>query len=207
MSTGVSIRPARALDVHAAAPLLYSSGPAAFDYVFAQRSTRAEDFLRRAFVDGAGEFGHRIHVVAELNGEVVGVGAGFDGSTGLDFMGAAIRQIMACYGPVSGAGVIARGLSAETVIPPPAKGVLCVAHLGVAPELRGRGVGNKIIAHLLEAAAARGFHRAALDVSAENPRAQALYERLGFAVTRERKSTLRNRWAEVPDHRHMERSL
>jgi len=36
-----------------------------------------------------------------------------------------------------------------------------------------------------------------------NPRAQALYERLGFVVTEERKSTLRNAHATVPDHRRM----
>nr|WP_255500823.1 GNAT family N-acetyltransferase [Caulobacter sp. 17J80-11] len=199
----MTIRPARADDAAAAAPLVYMSGPAAFDYVFAPGRRRAEDFLGRAFADGAGEFGWRTHVVVEKDGEVIGAGAGYDGSAPLGFMLAAARQILSHYGPVTGAGVIRRGLRVEQVIPPPTKDMLYVAHLGVRPELRGGGVGRRMVEHLLEAGAAQGYRRAVLDVSAANPRAQALYERLGFTVTEERRS----RVAAVPDHRRMERAL
>ena len=44
-----------------------------------------------------------------------------------------------------------------------------------------------------------------LDVAVSNPRAQALYERLGFAVTGERASSLANAQGAVPGHRRMER--
>ena len=52
-----------------------------------------------------------------------------------------------------------------------------------------------------------GRTRAALDVSVENPRAQALYERLDFEVTEECMSKLENSTARVPDHRRMEIAL
>jgi ribosomal protein S18 acetylase RimI-like enzyme len=197
------IRPAGQADAAVAAPLVHMSGPAAFDQVFTKGRRRAEDFLRRAFADGAGEFGWRVHVVAERAGEVVGVGAGYDGSAPLGFMLAAARQILGCYGPVSGAGVIMRGLGVERVIPPPSGDMLYLAHLGVAPELRSRGVGRRLVDHLLERGAGKGYRRAALDVSTANPRAQALYERLGFTVTREHRSALPT----VPAHRRMERAL
>jgi ribosomal protein S18 acetylase RimI-like enzyme len=54
---------------------------------------------------------------------------------------------------------------------------------------------------------ARGLRTAALDVAVGNPRAQALYERLGFVVAAERVSTLRNAQATVANHRRMELPL
>jgi ribosomal protein S18 acetylase RimI-like enzyme len=206
-SSSIHFRPARAADVADAVPLIYSSGPAAFDYVFATGRVTAQEFLCRAFVDGAGEFGWRNHCVGELDGEVVAVGAGYGGESGLAFMLAAARQILAHYGPRHAAGVIARGLQVERVIPPPARRWHYLAHLGVAPALRGKGVGQQLIVHLIAQGRAQGRQRLVLDVAVSNPRAQALYERLGFSVTAQRRSKLVRDRAAVPDHRRMERAL
>ncbi|MEI9983177.1 MAG: hypothetical protein WDN69_08175 [Aliidongia sp.] len=46
-----------------------------------------------------------------------------------------------------------------------------------------------------------------LDVAVGNPRAQTLYERLGFVVTATRASRLENRHGRVGDHRRMGRPL
>jgi ribosomal protein S18 acetylase RimI-like enzyme len=205
--SAVGFRQAAPADVAAAVPLIYSSGPAAFDYVFAVAEHTAQAFLRRAFVDGAGEFGWRNHRVGELGGEVVAVGAGYGGESGLAFMLAAARQILAHYGPRRAPGVIARGLKVERVIPPPTRRVHYLAHLGVAPALRGQGIGQQLIEHLIAEGRAQGKRRLVLDVSVGNPRAQALYERLGFTVTAQRPSQLTSEQAAVPDHRRMERSL
>ena len=69
MTEQVRFRAATADDAEAAVPLIHSSGPAAFEYVFAVPGRGdARDFLMRAFVDGAGEFGWRNHWVGELDG-------------------------------------------------------------------------------------------------------------------------------------------
>ena len=204
----IAFRPAAAVDVEAAVPLIYSSGPAAFDYVFTLDSgPTAEDFLRRAFLDGAGEFGWRNHVVGELDGRIVAAGAGWSGGMGFRFMIAGARQILGCYGPIAGAGVIGRALRVEAIVPPPSRTRFVVAHLGVRPETRGQGIGQALIEHLLDCGRTRGTEIAALDVAVTNPLAQALYERLGFIVTGERRSRLSNASATVPDHRHMERPI
>lgn len=201
-------RAATAQDVDAAVPLIHSSGPAAFDYVFALPGQGgAQAFLRRAFVDGAGEFGWRNHVVGELDGTVVALGAGYGGETALAFTLAAARQIFAHYGWRHAPGVIARGLRVERVIPPPARGMHYLAHLGVAPARRGQGIGRALIDELVRRGVQQGCHRLVLDVALSNPRAQALYARLGFAVTGERGSTLANAQGAVPGHRRMERAL
>lgn len=201
----VEFRPARAEDVDVAVPLIHSSGPAAFEYVFTVPGRiAAHAFLRQAFVDGAGEFGWRNHRVGVLDGDVVAVGAGFCGSTKWPFTLAAARQIIAGYGWRRAAGVIARGLKVESVIPPPIGDMYYLGHLGVSPALRGKGVGSALVADLLAQRTVGADGPVILDVAVTNPRAQELYRRLGFAVTGERRSFLTNAQGAVPDHRRMQ---
>jgi len=203
--TALTFRPAVAADAEAAVPLIYSSGPAAFDYVFAVPQVGdAQAFLRRAFADGAGEFGWRNHVVGELDGAVVAAGAGFGGDAKWAFTLAAARQILGHYGWRRAGGVIGRGLRVESVIPPPSGAAYYLGHLGVAPSLRGKGVGSALVAHLLARRPPALDGPVILDVAQTNPGAQRLYQRLGFAVVGERRSTLANAQGEVPGHRRMQ---
>lgn len=194
-------RPAVAADVDAAVPLIYSSGPAAFNYVFGRDDAMA--FLRRAFAASDGEFSHRTHVVVEDDGQVVAAGAAFDGRRMLAFTLAAARQILSHYGPVRAVGVIVRGLRTESVIRPPKARECYIAHLGVAPNLRGGGIGAQLVRHLLGRVDPALHDCAALDVAATNPRAEALYARLGFRSEVLRKSCLANEDGAVPDHWRM----
>ncbi len=197
----VGFRPAMPQDADVVVPLIYSSGPAAFDYVFG--AGRAEGFLRRAFESETGEFSHRTHEVALLRGHVAAIGAAFDGRASLAFTLAAAGQILGCFGVVRGAGVIVGGLRAESVIRPPQARELYLAHLGVLPELRGAGIGTRLIQTLLLRRDPALHDAVVLDVAVTNQRAEALYARLGFRVTALRRSRLRNRDGEVADHRRM----
>ena len=58
-----------------------------------------------------------------------------------------------------------------------------VEDLFVMPELRSQGMGTRILAYGERLAAERGFTRIGLAVGVDNPRARALYERLGYADT------------------------
>jgi ribosomal protein S18 acetylase RimI-like enzyme len=218
MSPAIALRPARPTDSEDAVPFIYSSGPAAFDYVFSHISHIANteaarcgsplEFLHRAFVDGRGEFGYRTHYVVLADDRIVGAGAGYSGANTLAFTLAAARQIIGQYGLRAGGGVIRRGLAVERVVPPPVgKRLFYIGHLGIAAGLRGHGIGRQLIDHLLQHGRAAGCERVALDVSCANPRAQALYEKIGFRVTAEHRSKLHNRFARVPDHRRMEMAL
>jgi ribosomal protein S18 acetylase RimI-like enzyme len=204
----VQFRRATPGDAEAAVPLIYSSGPDAFDYVFMARDGGdALGFLQHCFVDGAGEFGWRNHWVGVIGDRVVAVGAGYGGETKWPFTLAAARQIIGHYGLRRGMGVIARGLRVESVIRPPDGDMIYLAHLAVLPELRGRGVGQALIDHLIGRARAAGRRRITLVVATSNPRAEALYQRAGFRVTVERKSCLANESGRVADHRRMEHVL
>jgi ribosomal protein S18 acetylase RimI-like enzyme len=200
----IAFRAAMPADAAAAIPLIYSSGPAAFDYVFTVPGrASALDFLHRAFRDGEGEFGFRNHLVGVVDGAVVAAGAAWDGRSNLAFALAGARQILGCYGFIQGPGTMLRGLQVESIVQPPGRRCWYVAHLGVHPAARSRGIGEALVAHLLSLGIGKGHTQAALDVAVTNPRAEALYQRLGFAVTQERASRLANAQATVPAHRRM----
>ncbi len=203
----IDIRPAKPDDVELAVPLIYSSGPYSFDYVFARRDKTSCEFLSRAFADNRGEFGHQNHVSVVVDGRVVGAGCIFSSHDTLSYMIHGVRQIIGHYGPIAGAGVIRRGLQIERVVQP-AKGDLWIlAHLGIAPEMQGKGLGGRLIEHLLDSIRRQGGTRAALDVALINPRAEALYKQFGFVVTDVRKSKLSNQFGTVPNFHRMELQL
>ena len=58
-----------------------------------------------------------------------------------------------------------------------------VEDLFVMPEHRSQGIGTRILAHGERLAVERGFGQLGLAVGIDNPRARALYERLGYADT------------------------
>jgi len=57
-----------------------------------------------------------------------------------------------------------------------------IKSMRTSDEFRGQGVGGVVVAHLLDAARARGYHRVSLETGSNPPFAPArrLYERHGF---------------------------
>ena len=63
------------------------------------------------------------------------------------------------------------------------QGCAHVEDLFVMPELRSQGIGTRILRHGEHLARRRGFALIGLAVGIDNPRARALYERLGYVDT------------------------
>jgi ribosomal protein S18 acetylase RimI-like enzyme len=203
------VREARAEDVEAVVPLIYSSGPDTFDFVFSYETRLdAKAFLTAAYVTGNTEFGYRNHWVLEEGGHVVAIAAGHTGITARGFLWPTIGLAFRSNGLWKGARLLRRGLQAEGIIVPP-KGseTFYIGQVGVEKDCQGRGLGRMLLDHVHEEGRKQGARFAVLDVSMENPRAQALYTRMGYEVTGERISSLRNRAGYVPSHRRMELSL
>lgn len=204
----IRFRPAQPSDAEAAVPLMYSSGPATFDYIFVTRSRdEVAEYLRIAFRDDRGELGYANHVVAELDGEVVGLGAAFSGGDAMRFLIGGLAGLLSFYGPMRTPAIVSRVLRVEKIIAPPKGDLHYIAHLGVAPDLRSHGIGRRLVEQLLDAGRALGRKTAALDVAVHNERAYALYERMGFKPAYQRTSTLKNKHAHVPSHIRMELEL
>jgi ribosomal-protein-alanine N-acetyltransferase len=72
--------------------------------------------------------------------------------------------------------------------------------LAVAPDLRRQGLGGWLVAHALSRFAEQGVGRVTLTTQHDNVRAQPLYERFGFRLTRYR-LTIYGRWLGQPRDR------
>ena len=71
---------------------------------------------------------------------------------------------------------------------------LYVDGIAVAPDARGLGVGTRLLHETTAVARSLGKRFVRLDVIDTNPRAQALYERLGYRVTKVQSFGYKERW-------------
>jgi ribosomal-protein-alanine N-acetyltransferase len=62
-----------------------------------------------------------------------------------------------------------------------------VTTLGVHPDYRGRGIGERLFAEMLAEAIRRGVQRASLEVRESNDSARRLYEKYGFTPVARRR--------------------
>ena len=195
-------------DVNEAIPLMYSAGPEAFRYVFSvDYEEQAIDFLRYAFVKGKGEFGYNDHKVAVDKNTIVGLIGRRNSTQNLAYTLTAVKQIFGFYGIFKGLTVIFRGLRFEAIVSPPPKGRVCLHNLGVTPDSRGKGYGQKMIEHFIANERKVSTTQVCLDVAATNPRAKSLYQRLGFVVKEQKLGKLENKYGRGVDHETMEIDL
>jgi ribosomal protein S18 acetylase RimI-like enzyme len=128
----------------------------------------------RAFLALALREDHCMAAVGD-DGALLGL-AGFRTPEG-SFAGGTRDDLRAVYGPVGGfwraalLGLLSRDVEQRRFL---------LDGLCVAPEARGQGVGQALIAAICAEAARRGHEEVRLDVVDTNTRARALYERLGF---------------------------
>jgi [ribosomal protein S18]-alanine N-acetyltransferase len=66
------------------------------------------------------------------------------------------------------------------VLAPAGSGDADVLTIAVGEAHRGEGIGGSLLQHMLDTASVRGAHRVFLEVRADNPVAQHLYETRGF---------------------------
>ncbi len=203
----VDIRPSRPEDAESVVPFIYSSGPYSFDYVFERPNRCATDFLTAAFAKPGGELGYRDHVTVCARGKIVGCGTIMSPQDSVRYAWHGASQILRHYGWITGSGVLRRALAVERVIRPASGDLWIIGHLGVAPEMQGQRIGMRLIEFLMDSIRKQGGKRVGLDVALINPRAEALYERVGFKVTEFRESKLSNEFGAVPNFHRMEMAL
>ncbi len=202
MKEHVAFRKCVPEDVQDVVPLIYSSGPAAFSFVFTNKTKSATDFLEYAFRQKGGEFSYDNHYVLLLDDQIVGAGSVFDSKRAKGFATSDGFNIIKFYG-LQSLAVLRNGLRTEKVIQIPKTNEISIAHLGIKPELRGQGLGTQLIDFLMKESHAGQDEVFVLDVSEENPKAKSLYEKLGFKVTKVEESTMKNYYGHVANHFRM----
>jgi phosphinothricin acetyltransferase len=89
--------------------------------------------------------------------------------------------------------------SLNTFNPRPAYGFVADLSVYIERDWRGRGVGRRLLEHLVGVAPALGFHKLVLAAFPLNRAGMALYERLGFRTvgTYREQGWLDERWVDV----------
>ncbi len=199
----IELKPSKKEEVEVAVPLIYSSGPPTFEYVFKNKQVVAPDFLKYAFVREGGEFSYQNHYSLYQDGQMVGIGSVFNAKEASAFTIVDALNIFRFYG-LKSFPTIKFGLKVEKMIKLPKGNEIAIAHLGIAREFRGQGLGTKMMDLLKERANKTADSYWVLDVSEENLKAKALYDRLGFKTTQKHISRLKNQFSYVANHFRME---
>jgi len=203
--TDIVIRPATFADVDALVPLVYSSGPFAFDYVFSPRQPGGtKKFLQFALSGDDGAFSHRQHHVAVKDDAVVGSVMLHGGADNNRLAMGNVKTILRCHGALVSVPLMMRGLRMESMLKPPPLDCVYLGHLAVTQSQRSSGIGAKLLAYANSWAAAAGYTKIVLDVAVTNPRAEALYVREGYKHVELRMFNHRKPdMPAVPDHYRM----
>ena len=188
----LEIRPAGKTDQGPIAELMYSSGWDIYDYIHTKADrNHALDYIRSEFSSGRGLCSWKLLTVAVLDGQVVGTGTFYD-REGYKSMSSQSLLAMMTYYKFGFVPHLRRAMDTTKLVRPPKPDELYLANFGVAPELRGTGIGTRLLQHKIDEARQQGYRTVALDVATHNPKAEALYSRLGFAVTRSKSMTGRD---------------
>ncbi|WP_052685221.1 GNAT family N-acetyltransferase [Lentzea aerocolonigenes] len=177
----MTIRPARRTDT-GVAELQHGSAPDLLDEVF---GADVLAFLARDFRYGRGIYGFRQQLVVDVGGAVAASCTVYRGGRAGTLSAATALTVVRHYGAAA-ARVLRRSLAVGAAFSPPARDGLLLANLCTAESVRGQGIGTALVEHVVALARASGSGVVELDVSTANPRAQLLYERLGFEVAGER---------------------
>ncbi|WP_075996030.1 GNAT family N-acetyltransferase [Salaquimonas pukyongi] len=130
------------------------------------------------FIERVIDPGHAISAVSRDGNTLYGI-AGFKTSEGA-LVGGELSDLAAIHGWF---GALWRGLILSLLERDLEDDVLLMDGIAVSQAARGQGVGTKLLQAIFKEAESRGKKRIRLDVIDTNPRARALYERLGFVKT------------------------
>lgn len=175
----IIIRPARPEDAAAAMPLIISSGPDVFAYLFNRLGKSAEDFVLHSLQSNKGLFGYQAHTVAELDGQVVGAGSFYSRKEYKQWSNQ-MTPLLAKHYRWRLPFMLDRLLKSTQWMVAPAYDEWYLANFGVSPEWRGHGIGEQMLQYGLQQAQNQNKRIYSLDVSHANPNAERLYRRFGM---------------------------
>lgn len=143
------------------------------------RGDRARDFLASVMSPR-----HAVAAVTQ-DGELLGL-AGFHDERGA-LVGGGFRDLARAYGTL---GALWRAPLLAIFEREPAPGQLLMDGVVVSPAARSRGIGRALLMRIAALAKETGRREVRLEVVDANPRARALYEKLGFESRSETGSSL-----------------
>ena len=183
MEIDIELRPARPTEDEGLRFARYSN-QASHGIVQRLFGKRYERILSKAYQSGGHDSSYDTAVFAVIDDQIVGMSSSYSGA---DHAESSMRPVMAAAG-VRALRVIPFGLLGARLfrfIGDVPEDDYYLAALAVDDDRRGLGIGSALLDDVERRAREAGCRRLVLDVAADNPEAQKLYERRGMAVEAE----------------------
>jgi ribosomal protein S18 acetylase RimI-like enzyme len=174
-----AVRPARATDVEAVAPLLYLSAPEMYDRLGRGRAG-AERLIRRAFEQSGNSASREVVTVAELETHVAGALVAFAVPEAMPRARGFLRVTLGGMPPWRWPGALRLYWQAGRAAPAPPETSLYIDALAVEGSLRRRGIARALLGHTEHLARELGLSHVALETALDNKAARALYLGAGY---------------------------
>lgn len=177
-----TLRQAIANDVTWAAPLLFSSGPALFSYIFASPPRQAQEILSQAFRQPDHAFSYEHTQVVEIAGQPAGLMVGYPGSLKRQ-VDEKVHFVMARILPLMKLPKILINVADLSRIKQDVRlQDYYLLSLGILPEFRNQGLGKQLLQQAELQAGETACQSICLDVTFNNHIAQALLKSRGYKV-------------------------
>lgn len=177
-----TLRQAIANDVTWAAPLLFSSGPALFSYIFASPPDQAQEILSQAFSQPDHAFSYEYTQVVEVEGQPAGLMVGYSGALKRQ-VDEKVHFVMARILPLMKLPKILVNVADLSRIKQDVRMQdYYVLSLGILPEFRNQGLGKQLLKQAELQASETSCRSICLDVTFNNHAAQVLLKGRGYTV-------------------------
>jgi ribosomal protein S18 acetylase RimI-like enzyme len=174
-----AVRPARATDVEAVAPLLYLSAADMYNR-FAGGEERALTIIRRAFEREGSSASAEVVTVTELEGTVAGALAAYPVAEATARARVFLRVALGGIRPWHWPAALRLYWLGGRAAPAPPEATFYIDALAVADEARRRGLARALLARAEAEAQERGLQAVSLDTALHNKPARALYLGAGY---------------------------
>jgi len=174
-----ALRPARATDAAAVAPLLYESAAAMYDR-FAGGRERALELLRRSLAAPDNSASAGIVTIAEQDGRVVGALAAFPVGEAAARSRAFLLLSLRAMPPWRWPAAVWLYWAGAHAAPTPPETTLYVDALAVEAPARRRGTARALLRHAESRARELGLPAVSLDTALDNKAARSLYLSEGY---------------------------
>lgn len=182
LSQQFTLRQAIATDVTWAAPLLFSSGPALFSYIFASPADQAQKILSQAFSQPSHAFSYEHTQVVEIEGQPAGLMVGYPGALKRQ-VDEKVHFVMARILPLKKLPKILVNVADLSRIKQDVElQDYYLLSLGILPEFRNQGLGKQLLKQAESQAAESACPSICLDVTFNNHAAQGLFNSRGYKV-------------------------